>query len=103
MVLAFAVVYPQHALAWSAVLAGYVTVITTTLALSDAARSRGTMVGSTDRTFQFTRGITEAGETNVAYVVWALWPDQMHWTIWVWVAALTGTTVQRVWLARRIL
>lgn len=103
MVLAFAIVYPQHALAWSAVLAGYVVVITTTLALSDAARSRGTRVGSTDRTFQFTRGITEAGETNLAYVVWALWPDQMHWTIWVWVAALLSTGVQRVWMARRML
>lgn len=103
MVLAFAIIFPQHALAWSAVLAGYVIVITTTLALSDAARSGGAMVGSTDRTFQFTRGITEAGETNVAYAVWALWPDQMHWTIWLWVAALVSTSVQRVWVARRVL
>ena len=103
MVLAFAITFPQHALAWSAVLAGYVIVITTTLALSDAARSGGALVGSTDRTFQFTRGIAEAGETNVAYAVWALWPEQMHWTIWLWVAALAATSVQRVWLARRVL
>ena len=103
MVLAFAIMFPQHALAWSAVLAGYVIVITTTLALSDAARSGGATVGSTDRTFQFTRGITEAGETNLAYAIWAVWPDQMHWTIWLWVAALAGTSIQRVWVARRVL
>ena len=103
MVLAFAVVHPRHAVAWSAVLAGYVIVITTTLALSDAARSRGAMLGSTDRTFQFSRGLTEAGETNVAYAVWALWPDLLPWTIWLWVAALGATGLQRAWIARRVL
>lgn len=101
MVMAFGVAYPQHALAWAAVLAGYVVVITTTLALSDAARSTGTTLSDTGRTFQFTRGITEAGETSAAYVVWAIWPDQLWWTVWVWVAALLATGVQRTILARR--
>ena len=103
MVVAFAMVFPQHALAWSAVLAGYVIVITTTLALSGAARRERATLGGTDRTFLFTRGIAEAGETNLAYAVWALWPDQLHWTIWLWVAALVSTGVQRVWLAWRVL
>jgi phosphatidylglycerophosphate synthase len=103
MVLAFALVFPQHAFAWSAVLAGYAVVVTTTLALSDAARSPGAILGKTERTFLFTRGLAEAGETNVVYAVWALWPDQMHWTIWLWVGALAITCLQRVLVARRVL
>lgn len=95
MVVAFSVVYPQYAVAWMAVLAGYVLVITTTLALSDAARVSGATISDTDRTFQFTRGLTEAGETNVAYVVWALWPEHLPWTAWVWVGGLLVTTLQR--------
>jgi phosphatidylglycerophosphate synthase len=103
MVLAFSLVHPEQALGWCAVLAGYVIVITTTLALSDAARGRGTTVSTTDRTFQFTRGLTEAGETNAVYVVWALFPEQLYWTVWVWVALLIATGGQRMWTASRAL
>lgn len=103
IVLAFSYVHPEQALAWSAVLAGYVLVITTTLALSDAARAGGRHVSDTNRTFQFTPGITEAGETNAIYVVWALWPAAIGWTVWPWVAALVATSVQRLVLARRVL
>lgn len=103
IVLAFSYVHPDHAMAWNAVLAGYVLVITTTLALSDAARAAGRSVSDTNRTFQFTPGITEAGETNVIYVVWALWPSAIGWTVWIWVAALVATSAQRLALARRAL
>jgi phosphatidylglycerophosphate synthase len=103
MVLAFAVVHPEYAMGWMAVLAGYVIVITTTLALSDAARASGAHLGATDRTFQFTRGITEAGETNVAYVIWAFLPAWLPWAIWLWAAALLVTGAQRMILARRTL
>lgn len=40
MVLGFAVAHPEYWPAWGSVLAGYVLVITTTLALSDAARGQ---------------------------------------------------------------
>jgi len=103
MVIAFAVVHPEYAIGWMAVLAGYVIVITTTLALSDAARASGTHLSATDRTFQFTRGITEAGETNVAYVIWAFLPAWLPWAIWLWAAALLVTGAQRMILARRTL
>lgn len=103
MVLAFAWIHPAHAMAWGFVLAGYVVVITTTLALSDAAHAAGRRASATDRTFQFTPGLTEAGETNVIYAVWALFPAQLDWTIWLWVVALWLTAAQRTSLAWRLL
>jgi phosphatidylglycerophosphate synthase len=103
MVLGFAQLHPHLAVAWAAVLGGYVVVITTTLALSDAAGVLGRQVSGTDRTFQFTPGITEAGETNVMYVLWAFWPEHVVWLVWVWVAALVATAVQRTHLAWRVL
>lgn len=103
MVLGFAHIHPELAVAWAAVLFGYVMVITTTLALSDAAGVIGRRVSDTDRTFQFTPGLTEAGETNVMYVLWAIFPNHLSWLVWVWVAALVATAIQRTHLAWRVL
>lgn len=103
MVLGFARLHPTLAPAWLAVLAGYVVVITTTLALSDAAQSARRQVGETDRTFQFTTGIAEAGETTMMYVLWVAFPQHLEWLVWVWVAALLVTCVQRSVLAWRVL
>ena len=103
MVVGFAVLYPEVGGGWAAVLAGYVVVITTTLALSDAAGVLGRSVSGTDRTFQFTPGFAEAGETNVMYTAWVLFPQQIWWLVWVWVLVLVATSVQRTWLAARAL
>lgn len=103
MVVGFAVLHPSHAVAWTAVAAGYVLVITTTLALSDAAGVLGRQVSGTDRTFQFTPGLTEAGETNIMYVLWTLFPSQIGWLVWIWVGALVLTAAQRTHLAWRAL
>jgi phosphatidylglycerophosphate synthase len=103
MVVGFAVAHPELWLAWIAVLAGYVVVITTTLALSDAARRSGRAVSRTNRTFQFTPALTEAGETSVMYGLWVVFPQHVPWLVWVWVAALAFTTVQRTVLAWRLL
>ena len=103
MVLGFAHIHPELPVAWAAVLFGYVMVITTTLALSDAAGVIGRRVSDTDRTFQFTPGLTEAGETNVMYVLWAIFPNHVPWLVWVWVAALVATAIQRTHLAWRVL
>lgn len=103
MVLGFAVHHPQFAAGWAAVLVGYVVVITTTLALSDAANTIGRRVSDTNRTFQFTPAITEAGETSVMYAVWLVFPAQIEWLVWVWTAALAATVVQRTYLAWRVL
>lgn len=103
MVLAFAALHPGLAAAWLAILAGYVVVITTTLALSGAAASAGRAAGVTDRTFQFTRGLTEAGETSAMYVGWVVFPSQIWWLAWLWAAALLITSLQRVLLASRVL
>lgn len=103
MVLAFAWIYPAYALGWAAVLAGYVLVITTTLALSDAAGKKGRVVSGTNRTFQFTPGISEAGETSVMYVLWAWWPQHLDWWIVIWIAMLAATSLQRTHLAWRAL
>jgi phosphatidylglycerophosphate synthase len=103
MVVGFAVLHPGFAVEWALVLTGYVVVITTTLALSDAAGALGRQVSSTNRTFQFTPGFTEAGETNAMYAAWVLFPMQIEWLVWVWIAALAATGVQRTRLARRAL
>lgn len=103
MVLGFAVLHPHLALAWAAVLAGYVVAITTTLALSDAAREAGRRVGAPDRTVQFSPALTEAGETTIMYVLWLLLPAHVPWLVWIWVAALAVTGIQRTALAWRAL
>jgi phosphatidylglycerophosphate synthase len=103
MVVAFAARRPDLAVEWALVLAGYVVVITTTLALSDAAGALGRDVSATNRTFQFTPGFTEAGETSTMYVLWVLFPSQVWWLVWVWIAALLATGVQRTTLACRAL
>lgn len=103
MVLGFAALHAALAIAWMTVLTGYILVITTTLALSDAARQAGRRASDTDRTFQFTPGYTEAGETTVMYLLWAIFPAHVPWLVWVWVAALGATVVQRTYLAARLL
>lgn len=103
MILGFAAHYPELAAGWLAVLAGYVVVITTTLALSGAAAARSTRMSETDRTFQFTTGLTEAGETTIMYALWVLAPSQIWWLVWLWAAALLLTSIQRSTLAWRVL
>ncbi len=103
MIVGFAVLHPAFHVAWAAVLAGYVVVITTTLALSDAAGQLQRRVAERDRTFQFTAGVAEAGETNVMYALWVLFPASIGWLVWLWVAALFFTAIQRTWLAWRVL
>ncbi len=103
MVLGFALLHPGLSAAWVTVLAGYVVVITTTLALSDAAGGVERQVSGTDRTFQFTPGLTEAGETSIMYVLWVLFPAHVGWLVWVWIAALFATGIQRTLLAFRVL
>lgn len=103
MAVGFAVLHPALGVAWAMVLAGYVLVITTTLALSDAAGTLGRQVSETDRTFQFTPGFAEAGETNTMYILWLLFPAHIGWLVWVWVAVLIATAVQRTHRARRML
>lgn len=103
MVLGFAALHPQFGVLWSAVLAGYVLAITTTLALAAAAEQARRTVSATDRGLQFTRGIAEAGETTVTYVLWIVFPAQIWWTGWAWVALLAATAVQRtVWASRAL-
>jgi len=103
MVVGFAVIHPHLAAEWAMVLAGYVVAITTTLALSDAAGVLGRQASETDRTFQFTPGFAEAGETNTVYILWALFPQHVVWLVWIWIGVLAATGVQRTYLASRIL
>jgi phosphatidylglycerophosphate synthase len=103
MAVGFAVLHPAYGVAWAMVLAGYVLVITTTLALSDAAGTLGREVSGTDRTFQFTPGFAEAGETNTMYVLWVLFPAHVGWLVWLWVAVLIATAAQRTHRAWRVL
>jgi len=103
MVLAFAHVHPDPAVLWQAILVGYVLAITTTLALSSAAERAARTLAAGNRTFQFTRGLAEAGETTVVYVLWVVFPSQVVLVGWIWCVVLFATAVQRSWLAYRLL
>jgi phosphatidylglycerophosphate synthase len=103
VVVAFAVVHPHLGVEWAMVLAGYVLVITTTLALSDAAGVLGRQVSETDRTFQFTPGFAEAGETNIVYGLLVLFPEYVRPVAWIWIALLAATVAQRTYAAARML
>jgi phosphatidylglycerophosphate synthase len=103
MTVGFATLHPHLHAAWLMVLVGYIVVITTTLALSNAAGVLGREVSGTNRTFQFTPGFAEAGETNVMYVLWVLFPQQVPTLVWIWVAVLIATSIQRTHLAWRAL
>jgi hypothetical protein len=103
MVVGFAVAHPDLGIVWPVILLGYVLAITTTLALSAAAAALGRSVSETDRTFQFTAGVAEAGETTVMYVLWVLFPGWLGWLAWIWVAMILVTVIQRSWLAWRVL
>lgn len=103
MVLGFAVLYPSHGIVWAAILAGYVIAITTTLALASAAERGGHALSTTNRTFQFTSGLAEAGETSFVYGVWAFLPGLVAPLAWLWCGILVATGIQRSWLAWRSL
>jgi phosphatidylglycerophosphate synthase len=103
MVLAFAHVHPAPPLLWQAILTGYVLAITTTLALSSAAERSARTLAAGDRSFQFTRGLAEAGETSVVYALWVVFPSLVVPVGWIWCVLLFATAVQRSWLAYRLL
>ena len=103
MVLGFAAAHPEQGLAFAAILTGYTLAITTTLALSNAATAAGREITRTDRTFQFTTGLAEAGETSVVYTLWVLFPGWLQVVAWIWVALLLVTVIQRSRLAWRVL
>lgn len=101
MVLGFASRHPGQTLLWETVLVGYVLAITTTLALAAAAERARHTVSAGNRTFQFTRGFAEAGETSAVYVLWVLFPDWIAVVGWTWCVLLAATAAQRSWLAWR--
>jgi len=101
MVLGFAVLYPAHGLAWATVVTGYVIAITSTLALASAAERQQRLVSGTNRGYQFTRGLAEAGETTVVYGLWAFVPAWIGPVAWIWCVLLLATGVMRSRLAWR--
>ncbi len=101
MVLGFAILHPAHGLAWAAVLAGYVLAITSTLALASAAEREQRRVSATNRGYQFTRGLAEAGETTCVYGLWAFVPSWIGPIAWIWCALLVATGLMRSRLAWR--
>lgn len=103
MVIGFAIAYPEPGLAWLAILAAYTLAITTTLALSNAATALGRTVSSTNRTFQFTTTLAEAGETTIMYALWALFPHWLPWLTWTWVAIIIVAVFARTRLAAQVL
>jgi phosphatidylglycerophosphate synthase len=103
MVVAFGALRPDLHLLWSAILVGYVLAITTTLALAGAAERARRTISHTNRTFQFTTGLAEAGETTVVYVVCLAVPAAVEPVAWIWCIVLGLSVFQRSALAWRVL
>ena len=103
MVVAFATLHREPRLAWLGILTGYVLSITTTLALAAAADRAGRTVSATNRTYQFTRGLAEGGETTLVYVAWIVFPSFVEPVAWAWCAILFAAVIQRSILAWRVL
>jgi len=103
MAVGFALIHPDHRVAWLLVLVGYVLCITSTAVLSSFLERQRTPVADNDRALQFTPGLAEAGETTVVYLLLAAAPSLAGAIVWVWVALLFATGVQRTLAARRLL
>jgi phosphatidylglycerophosphate synthase len=101
MVIGFAAARPELGIVWPMILLGYVLAITTTLALAAAAERVRRTVSGTDRTFQFTPALAEAGETTIVYVLWYLFPTYVGPIAWVWSGVLILSAIQRSILAWR--
>jgi len=102
MILGFAAAHSGEGLVWSAILVGYVLCITTTLALSAALEGLD-RVHAGDRSYRFTPGLAEAGETSLSYALFVLFPQWIGPLAWIWCAATWLTGVQRTVLAVRLL
>jgi phosphatidylglycerophosphate synthase len=102
MAIAFAYAMPADRMLWLVVLAGYVMVITTTLALSSLLERADRQLGG-DRSIQFTPGLAEGGETTIVYALVALIPFASRYVLVVWLTLLALTIVQRLRLAVRLL
>ncbi len=103
MAVGFGMAHPQCAVLFLLVLAGYVLCATTVLALSSILEREKAQLPDNDRTLQLTPGYAEAGETTIAYVLFTVFPAQIEWLAWVWIAVLAATVMQRTMLARRLL
>jgi phosphatidylglycerophosphate synthase len=101
MAIAFAYAMPADRMLWL-VVAGYVMVITTTLALSSLLERADRQLGG-DRSIQFTPGLAEGGETTIVYALVALIPFASRYVLVVWLTLLALTIVQRLRLAVRLL
>ena len=103
MLLGFAAIHAEGGWVWSAILVGYLLVTTTTLALSSALEHLNAKVPDNDRSIQFTPGFAEAGETTLAYLLFALFPAVVTPMAWLWAGVCYATVIQRTLLARRLL
>lgn len=103
MIVGFAVAHPDLAVVWTAILSSYVLSITSTLAFSEAATRAGARITNTNRTYQFTSSLAEAGETSVVYGAWVVFPQWIEPVAWVWCAVVFVSVIQRSWWAGRVL
>ena len=103
MLLGIGATRPEGGVVWQVILAGYLLVSTSTLALAATLEATSDKVVRTDRSIRFTPGFAEAGETTLTYTLLVLLPGFTVPIAWTWVVLLGATAVQRTLLARRLL
>ncbi len=97
--LAFALANPKaNALAASVLLAGFVGTASSFLAFAVLAAKRGLASSAyPHKSFYFTGGLTEAGETLAVFAAMCLWPQYFAHLAWGFAALCLLTTAARVY------
>ena len=102
---AFAYKYQEYQLLWFLILLAYLLCVTSTLSLGSLLEnlsSKGKeLKKTTNRSFWFTVGIAEAGETSVAYTLFILFPGFILYLGIFWLILVCLTVIQRSYLASK--
>lgn len=102
MLFGFSSLYPDLSSHWLVMMFLYVLCITGALSLG--AIERELRLDSQDnRGIRLAAGLAEGGETGIAYTLFLLFPEQIHWLAKIWIFVLCTTVVARTLLARRLL
>jgi len=99
----FACKHSEYYLLWLLLLLGYLLCITSTLSLSSLLeqKPKTTSLKKTNRSFFFTTGFAEAGETTIIYTLFIFFPEFIFYLGVFWLILVYLTIIQRTYLASK--
>lgn len=102
MILGFAAYHSALTGFWLLILLFYVLCSSSALALG-AQEDTLNRPKHDNRGLRLGAGLAEGGETGIAYTLFCLFPQAIHWLAPLWLSVLAATVVVRTILARRVL